>query len=404
MTYDVAIVGAGVAGCTAAILYGRAGLRVLLIDKHRDIATHKALCGHFVLGGTQPMLRRTGLWEAMVDAGAAVGDIARWTETDGWFVPGPGLPECISLRREKLDPLLRTLAAGTPGVELALGRKVTGLMESGERVTGVRVGDEEIPARLVVAADGHRSPVAQLAGVAEDTAPNERFGLWAYYRGVVPRGPDSNQIWALDPDVGILIRTDHDLHMLVAFPAKARLADFQPDRGAALERFIASLPDGPDLSSAERVSKVIGTNDYPCVRRDPTPRPGLVLVGDAAITGDPTPAVGCGWAFRAAEWLVESTAPALLDGADLAAAAAAYREALDFIVAHDRLGRQDAMARPANPVQRLVTRAAHRDPDLGRRLYLFSMRALPTTELINPRVLFRALWAAGRGRKATTGR
>ncbi|WP_431894995.1 NAD(P)/FAD-dependent oxidoreductase [Nonomuraea sp. bgisy101] len=339
------------------------------------------------------MLRRTGLWEAMVDAGAAVGDIARWT-TAGWFVPEPGLPECISLRREKLDPLLRTIAAGTPGVDLVLGRTVTGLLESGGRITGVRVGDEEIQARLVVGADGHRSPVAQVAGVPEDVAPNERFGLWAYYRGVVPRGPAASQIWSLDPDVGILVRTDHDLHMLVAFPAKARLAEFQADRAGALERFMACLPDAPDLSSAERVSKVIGTNDYPCVRRDPAPRPGLVLVGDAAITGDPTPAVGCGWAFRAAEWLVESTAPALLDGGDLEAGVAVYRQALEFIVEHDRIGRRDALARPANPAQKLVTKAAHRDRELARRVYLFSMRAIPAAGLVSARTLLRAVWGA----------
>jgi flavin-dependent dehydrogenase len=427
MTYDVVIVGAGVAGCTAAILYGRAGLRVALIEKHRDISTHKALCGHFVLGGTQPMLRRAGLWEAMIEAGAVTGHISRWT-AEGWFVPEPGLPESISLRREKLDPLLRTIAAGTPGVDLMLGRTVTGLLEAGGRVTGVRiggrasgpvsgrasgsvgghasghvggfvggfVGGEEIRARLVVGADGHRSPVARLAETAEHVAPNERFGWWAYYRGVVPGGLGGNQIWSLDPDVGILIRTDDDLHMLVAFPAKARLADFSADRPAALERFMAALPDAPDLSSAERVSKVIGTNDYPCVRRDPAPRPGLVLVGDAAITGDPTPAVGCGWAFRAAEWLVESTAPALRDGSDPAAGVAGYRRALRFIEAHDRLGRQDARALPANPVQRLITKAALRDPELGRRVYLFSMRAIPVNALINPRTLVRALWAVMR--------
>jgi menaquinone-9 beta-reductase len=395
MTYDVVIVGAGVAGCTAAILYGRAGLRVALIEKHHNISTHKALCGHFVLAGTQPMLRRTGLWEAMVEAGAVTGHISRWT-ADGWFVPEPGLPEAISLRREKLDPLLRTIAAGTPGVELMLGHTVTGLLESGGRVTGVRVGDEELHARLVVGADGHRSPVARLAGVAEDVAPNERFGWWAYYRGVIPGGPGGNQIWSLDPDVGILIRTDDDLHMLVAFPTKARLSRFQADRPLALERFMAALPDAPDLSGAERVSKVIGTNDYPCIRRDPAPRPGLVLVGDAAITGDPTPAVGCGWAFRAAEWLVESTAPALRDGSDPAAGVVGYRRALRFIEEHDRLGRQDARARPVNRVQRLITKAALRDPELGRRVYLFSMRATPVSALINPGTLVRALRAVMR--------
>ena len=34
--YDVVIAGAGIGGCTAAILYGRQGLRVALLEAHRD--------------------------------------------------------------------------------------------------------------------------------------------------------------------------------------------------------------------------------------------------------------------------------------------------------------------------------------------------------------------------------
>jgi hypothetical protein len=47
-------------------------------------------------------------------------------------------------------------------------------------------------------------------------------------------------------------------------------------------------------------------------------------------------------------------------------------------------------------VQKLIAKAVHRDPELGRRVYLFSMRATPTSELINPRTLLRALWAVTR--------
>ncbi|GIJ59271.1 NAD(P)/FAD-dependent oxidoreductase [Virgisporangium aurantiacum] len=427
MRSDVVVVGASVAGCTAAMLYGRAGLTVTVVEKARDASAFKGLCGHFVLGGTAAMLRRTGLWDRMVAAGAVAGGIERWTGT-GWSVPPADAPEAISLRRERLDPLLRSVAAGTPGVEIVYGAAVEGLLTEGGRVTGVRTRDgREFRGRLVVGADGYRSTVAGLADAKTDTAPNNRFGMWAYYRGL---SRASNRIWMLEPDVAITIRTDDDLTMLVAFPDKARLPAFRADRAGALESFVAALPDGPDLAGASRVSPVIGMTDYPCVRRDPTPAPGLVLVGDAALAGDPQPAVGCGWAFRAAEWLVLETAPALRGGGgggggdgdgdgggggggggdrtgrpapalrvrgDPAErrALAAYRRRLKFIVAHDRLARKGALANPPDAVQRLLFRAATRDPAVAARLYLLSMRAVPVSAVANPWFLAQAALRAG---------
>jgi 2-polyprenyl-6-methoxyphenol hydroxylase-like FAD-dependent oxidoreductase len=395
MTHDVVIVGASVAGCTAATLFARAGLRVALLEKHRSPDTYKVLCGHFVLGGTQEMLRRTGLWEPMVEAGAVAGGVRVW-RGGGWTPPPhPSLPATISLRRERLDPLLRRIAAETPGVDLVLGCAVDSLIDSAGEVVGVRANGVEYRARLVVGADGHRSTVARLAGVPEDQAPNERFARWAYYRGIPAAQPCANRIWQLEPDVAIVVRTDDDLTMLVAFPGKGRLAEFTGGGADALERFCAALPDGPDLSDAERMSKVVGTNDYPCLRRDPAPRPGLALVGDAAIAGDPQPAVGCGWAFRAAEWLVESLGPALRDETPVDAAVAAYRQRMAFIVAHDDVARQAALALPPDPVEAAVLRAAAVDPEIGRLAYLFGMRAIPVAEFLNPTTISRAMALTG---------
>jgi 2-polyprenyl-6-methoxyphenol hydroxylase-like FAD-dependent oxidoreductase len=346
------------------------------------------------------MLRRTGLWDELVADVAATQHLAVWS-ADGWSVPADGtdLPPAISLRRERLDPLLRTLAAGTPGVTLRLGETVTALVERDGRVVGVRTSTGEHTARLVVGADGYRSRVAELAGARRREAPNERFGFWAYYRGVMPRGPGAAahaRVWRLDPDVGIMVHTDDGLDLLAAFPTKGALADFRPDPGAALERFFAGLPDAPDLSGASRESKVVGTMDYPCVRHDPTPRPGLVLVGDAATTSDPTPAPGCGWAFRSAEWLVTATAAALVAGSDLRPALRDYRRRLRFIEGHDRVMRGDARGRPQNRIARLVSRAAMRDPVLGRRAYLFASRAIPARELLHPGTVLRALMVVRR--------
>jgi 2-polyprenyl-6-methoxyphenol hydroxylase-like FAD-dependent oxidoreductase len=397
MRYDVVIAGASIAGCTAATVYGRAGLRVALVERNRSMDAHKALCGHFVLGGTQPTLRRLGLWDAMVDAGAAVSStMGVWADGEWMVFPEGAAPPAISLRRQRLDPMLRTMAAATPGVDLLLGHAVTDVVRDGDAVVGVEVttatgARRRLLGRLVVGADGHRSPVATLAGVPIDEAPNGRALFWAYYRDVDVRGPGDGQVWLLDPDGAVCDRTDDGLVQIGVFPAKAGVAEFRDDRLGAYERAIAALPDGPSLARATRASKVFGTTDYPCVRRDPTPLPGLALIGDAATASDPVPAVGCGWAFRTAEWLADATIPALVEGGDVARGLRAYRRACRVVRRYDDIGRADARALPPNALQRAVRRAAARDPEVARRVSLFANRAAPPSVLLNPGVVARSL-------------
>ncbi|GAB2673832.1 NAD(P)/FAD-dependent oxidoreductase [Kribbella swartbergensis] len=398
MKYDVIIVGASIAGCTAATAYGRAGLRVALLERHSSPQSHKTLCGHFILGGTHSTLQRLDLWQPMLEHGAAViRGLGVWTES-GWIIPRPGngVPPAISLRRRVLDPLLREIAGNTPGVDLLLGHRAEDLvMDPAGTVGGVVAvtadGDRRtLRGRLVVGADGHRSTVAGLAGVAEDRAPNERFLFWTYYEGAAMNGPGDGQVWMLDPDVAVCIPVDAGLTQVGVFPSKARLPEFADDRVEAFHRFVERLPDGPTLAGARRVSNLVGTTDYPCVRRDPTPRPGLALIGDAATASDPVPAVGCGWAFRSAAWLVDATAGTLAAGGDLRPALRKYRRAHRFIDKWDDLGRQDALAGPPNAIQRAIRKAAVHDAGIARRLAMFSMRAAAPSVLVNPAVAVRA--------------
>ena len=53
-TYDVAVVGASIAGCTAATLLAREGVSVALIERHSDPNAYKALCTHFILPSAVP--------------------------------------------------------------------------------------------------------------------------------------------------------------------------------------------------------------------------------------------------------------------------------------------------------------------------------------------------------------
>src|SRR3954452_18733868 len=62
--YDVAIVGARLSGCTAAILLGRAGARVALIEKRPDPQAYKRVCSHFIQASAVPTIERIGLYSA----------------------------------------------------------------------------------------------------------------------------------------------------------------------------------------------------------------------------------------------------------------------------------------------------------------------------------------------------
>ena len=46
--YDVAIVGASTAGCTAARLFGLRGARVALIERRPALDAYKTVCTHFI--------------------------------------------------------------------------------------------------------------------------------------------------------------------------------------------------------------------------------------------------------------------------------------------------------------------------------------------------------------------
>ncbi|MDQ4145704.1 MAG: FAD-dependent monooxygenase, partial [Actinomycetota bacterium] len=172
--YDVAIVGGSIAGCTAATLFGRAGRKVALIESHPDINAYKKLCTTQILASATPTLQRLGLDRPIEDAGGIRNSFEIWTRR-GWVrdpAYGSGTaPYGYSIRREKLDPMLRRMAGTTPGVDLLLGNRARKLLTADDgKIAGVTVEDREgnsrdIMARLVVGADGRNSPTAEMAGV-----------------------------------------------------------------------------------------------------------------------------------------------------------------------------------------------------------------------------------------------
>jgi menaquinone-9 beta-reductase len=389
--FDVVVVGASAAGCTAAKLYAERGARVALVERRPDVEAYKTVCSHYIQPSATPTLERLGLAAPIEARGGRRNPIDVWTPYGGWIRHRADTPHGWNITRRTLDPLLRRMAAETPGVELLTGQTATGLVTNG-RPKGVVLEDtrrarRELRGRLVVAADGRDSHLARMAGVPGRVRPHNRFFYWAYWRGVPNDG--HSRMWYMEPDCAYLFPNEDDLTVVLVAPHRDRREEFRTDLEGAYARSLEALPDLPDLSGATRESKLIGKLELPNVSRSAA-RPGLAFVGDAALASDPLWGVGCGWAFQSAEWLVDETAGALLDGGDLDAALERYRR-----VHRRRLGPHHFMisdlasGRPANPLERRLYRAAVDDDHVFHAFEGIGSRRRSPATLFTPRTIAR---------------
>ena len=396
--HDVAIVGASLAGCTAAVLLARQGARVALLERSPKPDHYKRVCTHYIQGPGAPTLERLGLSEAIIAAGGIRDSGDFWTPHGGWVRPDwDVLPRGYDLCREKLDPMLRALARDTPGVELMMGQTVTGLLrDAAGRPAGVVTGDREVPARVVVGADGRGSTVARLAGVRGRVRPHGRFGYFAYFEGVEPAAedPHRSRLWFSDPDCAYAFPGGDGRTLIGMMAHKDRLAEFKADLDAAVIRHFDGLPDAPDLAAATRVAPWIGRLDMSNVRR-PAAAPGVAFIGDAAQASDPLWGVGCGFALTSAEWLADELGGALVAGTDVDAALAQYRRRhRQEIGGHHWLMSDYASGRRMTPFERMLFKGGAADPRVATSLGRLGARSVPVRQALSPRVVARAAWAA----------
>ena len=183
--YDVAIVGAGPAGTSAAILLAQGGRRVLLLEKEH-FPRHK-LCGEFISPECLAEFARLGVGPQMRAAGGV--DLSE-TVFYGRRGRGVAVPSewfgaidaaALGLSRAAMDAQLLQRARQV-GVEVREGVQALNLeQDAGGRVTGlaVRVGAERhtVQARVLLDASGRGRVLARrVAGqVAPQRAPLVAF-------------------------------------------------------------------------------------------------------------------------------------------------------------------------------------------------------------------------------------
>ena len=305
--YDAIIVGARCAGSPTAMLLAQKGYRVLLVDKATFPSDTPST--HIFQNAGARVLAGLGVLDKALASGAP------WIEQvdlriDGLAMvhPWPRRPDdpgpMLCVRRPVLDTLL-VEAAGEAGAEVRTGTRVTGLVERGGRVVGVRVEDgSTLEARLVVGADGRGSAIARLTGARSyNVVPSERMGAWAYYEGTAAPEPATFFAHRWDEENVIACPCDSGLFMVALIPPAERIDRFRDDVEAAFDAHVAACqPVAAVVAGGRRTGRPWLIARWTGYFRE-SAGPGWALVGDAGHFKDPSPGQGITDALRQAERL-----------------------------------------------------------------------------------------------------
>ena len=365
---DAVVVGAGPSGAATALVLGRAGHTVTVLDRAR-FPRDKA-CGEGLMPPGVAVLRRLGVLDDVLTTQAPRIRGVMYTHGSGTSAayapfpapPGGGEQWGLGVRRTVFDAVLVDALRRAPGVTLVDGVRATGLLRGASgSIAGVTTDGGPVAADVVVAADGLHSPMRAAAGWTGAPEREGRYGLAGH--------------WELDirdlDRITVTLRSEQEWYQAPVGPELLLVSTLggRSRIGVTARTYeAAARATLPQLRDATLTGRPLAAGRF---RQRPrtVAADGMFLVGDAAGYDDPTTGEGIGIGLLLGERLGVHVASLLSGEVDRATAEARYRRD------HANLWRNRsrvtalalAMARHPRLSRRAVARAVER-PEALRAL------------------------------------
>lgn len=299
---QVCIVGGGPAGMVAGLLFARAGVMTLVLEKHADFL--RDFRGDTVHPSTLDLFDELGLLDALLarphdkvtDVEAVLGG-KPYRIADFTHLPGRGTFIAMMPQWEFLD-FVAGEARRYPAFALRMECEGVALVEEAGRVAGVRTADgETIAARLVIAADGRGSKLRAAAGLPLRDLGVPIDVLW--FRVPKPRS-EANQTQGYIASGEMIVAIDRGDYFQCARVIEKGSAAAILARGIAAFRTEVEAVVPPvaglmgQLAGLDEV-RLLGVSLDRLTRWS---RPGLLAIGDAAHAMLPVGGVGINLAVQ----------------------------------------------------------------------------------------------------------
>jgi geranylgeranyl reductase family protein len=304
--YDVIIVGAGPAGCSAAYFTAKFGYDVLLVDK-KKFPRDKA-CGDAIGPRSVKMLKKMKVHERFKPYNLKLIKGVLMTSPNYTKMRGKVSHIQYVIPRNIFDNVLLSYVK-EHNIDVIEDYYVNGLIFNGNRISGIKgLDDSQTKCKIVIGADGVHSIVAKQAGLYKRNPYHEAVCVRAYFDGVQGLDDYIEIHWdsKLKPGFAWIFPVDDTSANVGLGLISSFIKDKEGNIRDLFKYFITENPYGRSkLENAKMVNSLKGWPIKFGSMAKNCCSDGAILIGDAACFVDPGSGEGIYQALKSGELAAE---------------------------------------------------------------------------------------------------